>query len=77
LTYRTSLRDIETCLNALKPKLYHAGFRGTIARNTLAGCGPSHAPRKRYSGLELAAICCVLDFSGLDDKRRPPFNECC
>src|SRR5215207_1861039 len=36
LTYRTSLRDIETCLNALKPKLYHAGFRGTIARNTLA-----------------------------------------
>src|SRR6266478_2249713 len=32
LTYRTSLRDIETCLNALKPKLYHAGFRGTIAR---------------------------------------------
>src|SRR5436190_11334240 len=36
LTYRASLRDIETCLNALQPKLYHAGFRGNIARNTLA-----------------------------------------
>lgn len=36
LTYRHSLRDIETCLNAIKPKLYHLGFRGTIARNTLA-----------------------------------------
>lgn len=36
LTFRSSLRDIETCLNSLKPKLYHVGFRGTIARNTLA-----------------------------------------
>jgi hypothetical protein len=36
LTYRTSLRDIEICLNSLKPKLYHAGIRGSIARNTLA-----------------------------------------
>src|SRR5262249_36997288 len=36
LTYRESLRDIETCLRALHKKLYHAGFRGTIARSTLA-----------------------------------------
>ena len=36
LTYRESLRDIETCLRAMRPKLYHAGFRGNIARNTLA-----------------------------------------
>ena len=36
LTYRVSLRDIEICLNAMKPKLYHAGIRGNIARNTLA-----------------------------------------
>lgn len=36
LTYRESLRDIETCLRALKPKLYHAGFRGKASRNTLA-----------------------------------------
>jgi Domain of unknown function (DUF4372)/Transposase DDE domain len=36
LTYRVSLRDIEICLNAMKAKLYHAGIRGNIARNTLA-----------------------------------------
>ena len=36
LTYRESLRDIETCLRALQPKLYHAGLRGRIARRTLA-----------------------------------------
>jgi hypothetical protein len=36
LTYRESLRDIETCLRALQPKLYHAGFRSMVARNTLA-----------------------------------------
>jgi hypothetical protein len=36
LTYRESLRDIETCLRAMQPKLYHAGFRARVARNTLA-----------------------------------------
>jgi len=36
LTYRESLRDIETCLLVLQSKLYHAGFRGTISRSTLA-----------------------------------------
>jgi hypothetical protein len=28
LTYRESLRDIETCLRALQPKFYHAGPSG-------------------------------------------------
>jgi len=36
LTFRESLRDIETCLRALQPKLYHAGIRGHISRSTLA-----------------------------------------
>jgi transposase len=36
LTYRESLRDIETCLNALEPKLYHAGIKGNVSRSTLA-----------------------------------------
>lgn len=36
LTFRESLRDIETCLSTLKPKLYHAGFRGRVTRSTLA-----------------------------------------
>ena len=36
LTYRESLRDIQTCLRSVRSKLYHAGFRGVMARNTLA-----------------------------------------
>jgi hypothetical protein len=36
LTARTSLRDIETCLRAQQPKLYHMGFRGRVSRATLA-----------------------------------------
>jgi hypothetical protein len=36
LTYRESLRDIEACLRAQAPKLYHMGFRARVARNTLA-----------------------------------------
>jgi len=36
LTYRESLRDIETCLRAMQPKLYHAGIRGNVARSTMA-----------------------------------------
>ena len=36
LTYRESLRDIETCLRAVGSKLYHAGIRGPVRRSTLA-----------------------------------------
>jgi hypothetical protein len=36
LTYRESLRDIETCLRAHQSKLYHMGIRGGVSRNTLA-----------------------------------------
>jgi hypothetical protein len=36
LTYRESLRDIQACLRVAQPKLYHMGFRGPVARNTLA-----------------------------------------
>ena len=42
LTFRESLRDIETCLRAMGPKLYHAGFRGKIARTTLADANRAH-----------------------------------
>lgn len=33
---RESLRDIETCLNSHREKLYHIGFRGDVSRTTLA-----------------------------------------
>jgi len=36
LTYRESLRDIETCLSAQAVKLYHMGFGQPIKRSTLA-----------------------------------------
>ena len=41
LTYRESLRDIEACLRALQGKLYHLGFRGQVARSTLADANES------------------------------------
>ncbi len=36
LTYRESLRDIETCLEAQAGRLYHSGFRSPVRRSTLA-----------------------------------------
>jgi hypothetical protein len=36
LTYRESLRDIEACLRAMQPRLYHMGIRARVSRNTLA-----------------------------------------
>jgi hypothetical protein len=36
VTYRESLRDIEACLRAMQPRLYHMGFRGKVSRNNLA-----------------------------------------
>ncbi len=36
LTYRESLRDIETCLRAMKTKRYHMGIRSGISRNNLS-----------------------------------------
>jgi len=36
LTYRESLRDIETCLNSHHEKLYHIGFHGQVSKSTLA-----------------------------------------
>jgi hypothetical protein len=42
LTYRDSLRDIEACLRSLGGKLYHMGFRGRVARSTLADANDVH-----------------------------------
>lgn len=36
LTFRESLRDIETCLRTLPVRLYHMGIRGRVSRSTLA-----------------------------------------
>jgi hypothetical protein len=42
LTFRESLRDIETCLRAMGTKLYHAGFRSRVSRSTLADANRVH-----------------------------------
>jgi len=42
LTYRESLRDIEACLRSMQGKLYHLGFRGKVARSTLADANECH-----------------------------------
>jgi hypothetical protein len=55
LTYRESLRDIETCLRALKPHLYHSGIRGHIARSTLADANESRS-WKIYRDIAIALI---------------------
>ncbi len=36
LSYRESLRDIESCLRAMQSKMYHMGIRSRISRSTLA-----------------------------------------
>ena len=42
LTFRESLRDIETCLRAVQGKLYHSGIRSRISRSTLADANRTH-----------------------------------
>jgi hypothetical protein len=41
LTYRESMRDIEICLRSVGGKLYHMGFRTSVARSTLADTNES------------------------------------
>jgi hypothetical protein len=36
LTFRESLRDVETCLRSRQHQLYHLGLHGEVARSTLA-----------------------------------------
>ena len=42
LTYRESLRDIETCLRVMGSRLYHMGIKSAVSRNNL-----SHANENR------------------------------
>jgi hypothetical protein len=41
LTYRESLRDIESCLRSQTSKLYHMGLRGKVSRSALADANES------------------------------------
>ena len=55
LTYRESLRDIEVCLRSLQSRLYHAGFRGLVSRNTLANANEQR-DWQIYAGLAQVLI---------------------
>ncbi len=45
LTYRDSLRDIESCLRAFPKQLCHLGIRGAVARATLADANENRSWR--------------------------------
>jgi hypothetical protein len=66
VTGRDSLRDIETCLRALGPKLYHAGFRGSIRRSTLADAN-EHRDWRIYADFAQELIAEARDLYA-DDK---------
>jgi len=60
LTYRESLRDIEACLRAQQPKLYHMGFRGQVSRNTLANAN-EHRDWRIYADFAQVLIAIARD----------------
>ncbi len=70
LTYRESLRDIEACLGALGPKLYHMGFHGKVARSTLADANESRDWRIfadfAHVLIRMARPLCAADPIGVD-----------
>ena len=61
LSYRESLRDIETCLRAQAAKLYHLGIRGSVARSTLADANEARDWRI-YAGFAQHLIDLPSDF---------------
>jgi len=66
LTGRESLRDIETCLRAVLPKLYHAGLRGRVSRSTLADANERRDWRI-YADLAQVLITTARRFYAHDD----------
>src|SRR6266576_4499108 len=61
LTYRESLRDIEACLRAQQPKLYHMGFRGQVSRNTY-GVSPTDPITFAGVTLLLASVTLIASY---------------
>ncbi len=70
LTYRESLRDIESCLRALGTKLYHLGFQSKVSRSTLADANESRDWRIfadfAHVLIRIARPLCVADPNGAD-----------
>ena len=71
LTFRESLRDLEDCLRPRRQQLYHLGFRGSIARSTLADANATRDCRifEEFALLLIARArkLCAGDPSGIDE----------
>jgi hypothetical protein len=66
LTYRESLRDIETCLRSNSEKLYHMGIKGNVSRSNLSRANESRDWRI-FSQLAHHLINEALDLYSKDD----------
>ena len=58
LSYRDSLRDIESCLRSMQNKLYHIGIRGPVSKSTLA-----HANENRDWRIYADFAQCLIDIA--------------
>ena len=89
LTYRESLRDIEACLRAMRPKRYHMGIHSTVSRNNLSNANEKRdwrilcrvrsildcrGPQTLRGRRACRRLGCFGLRSGLDDHRPVPFD---
>ena len=66
LTFRESLRDIESCLRSMNNKLYHMGIRGSIAKSTLSDAN-EHRDWRIYFDFAQVLIHIAKDLYSNDD----------
>jgi hypothetical protein len=74
LTYRTGLRDIEACLRAQQPKLYHMGFGGRVSRAPLADANPAERDGWRIYA-DFARLYKILQIPSVTIFEKPPISE--
>ena len=79
LTYRESLRDIETCLRALGSKLYHSGIGQPTARSTLADANEQRDWRifSDFAHVLIPAEDWGWSIPGFRHARMPDRRACC
>jgi hypothetical protein len=77
LTYRESLRDIEACLGSIGSKLYHMGFRGKIARSTLADANEARDWRIYADFAQVLIAIARPLYAARSDRRRSGSESLC
>lgn len=66
LTFRESLRDVESCLRSVNAKLYHMGIRGKVSRSTLSDAN-EHRDWRIYADFAQVLIHTARDLYAGDD----------